>query len=132
MIVLDASAVVEMVLRTDCGERVADEIASSRAGSHAPQLLDAEVASVLRRLQCDHQVSAQTAEASLLAFQLLPIQRHALAMLLPRAWELRKNLTIYDGLYVALAEALHAPLLTADRRLIRAAGSHTEIDWLDA
>ena len=58
----------------------------------------------------------------------LDIVRYDHEVLLPRVWELRKNVTAYDGMYVALAEALDAPLLTADRRLARSRGHRARIE----
>jgi predicted nucleic acid-binding protein len=126
MIVLDASVVVEMVLRTEVGEQAA-RLAGTERGAHAPHLLDAEVGSVLRRLERDRQISPDAALTAMTALQLLPIQRYALAPLLPRAWDLRKNLTIYDALYIALAEALGARVLTTGQRLARAPRAKAEI-----
>jgi predicted nucleic acid-binding protein len=58
----------------------------------------------------------------------LPLSRYPHDVLLPRVWELRHNLTAYDAVYVALAEALDAPLLTCDRRLAAARGHHARVD----
>jgi predicted nucleic acid-binding protein len=118
---------VEMVLRTPTGELAARQVKSEQAGVHAPHLLDAEVGSVMRRLEHGGQVAADRALTAMLAFQQLPIRRYELTPLLPRAWELRKNLSIYDALYVALAEALGAVLLTSDKGLGRAPGSRVRI-----
>lgn len=121
MIVLDASVVVEMLLRTKCGEQAVHEVANAPA--HAPHLLDAEVGSVMRRLENDGVISPAAALTTMAAFAELPIHRHALTPLLARAWELRKNATIYDAVYLSLAEALGARLLTTDRRLARVPGT---------
>lgn len=93
-----------------------------RADLVAPHLLDAEVGSVLRRLTMAGQLAAGAAEAALRDLAELEIDRWEHAPLLTRAWALRANVTIYDGLYVALAEALDAPLLTLDGRLAGAPG----------
>ena len=58
----------------------------------------------------------------------LPVRRYPHDILLPRVWELRNNLTAYDAVYVALAEALDAPLLTRDKRLAAAAGHHARVE----
>ncbi|HYZ40455.1 MAG TPA: type II toxin-antitoxin system VapC family toxin [Stellaceae bacterium] len=55
------------------------------------------------------------------------MHRYPHDLLLQRVWELRTNLTAYDAVYVALAEALEAPLLTRDRRLATATGHHARI-----
>jgi predicted nucleic acid-binding protein len=70
---------------------------------------------------------AQLAIADLAA---LPLRRAAHRPLLSRCWELRDNLTIYDGSYVALAEALNVMLLTGDRRLASATGPRCQIEVL--
>lgn len=95
-----------------------------------PDLLRIEVVSVLRRHADSGLLSSeQAAEAigDLLAF---PITVFPTAPLLRRVWELRANLTAYDGCYVALAEAADSVLLTADRRLAKAAGPHCQIEVL--
>ncbi|MBK8097137.1 MAG: type II toxin-antitoxin system VapC family toxin [Planctomycetes bacterium] len=127
MIVLDASVVVELLLRTARSEAVRERL---RRGSlaHAPLLLDAEVGAALRRLERCRVLTAAHATEALSAAVQMPISRHPLAVLLPRAWELRKNIAVYDGMYVALAEALSAPLLTTDRRLARVTGLRAAIE----
>lgn len=95
-----------------------------------PDLLRIEVVSVLRRHADSGLLSSeQAAEAigDLLAF---PITVFPTAPLLRRVWGLRANLTAYDGCYVALAEAADSVLLTADRRLAKAAGPHCQIEVL--
>jgi predicted nucleic acid-binding protein len=57
----------------------------------------------------------------------LPIGRHGMDLLLPRIWQLRRNLTAYDAAYVALGEALQCPLLTLDERIARAPGLQLEV-----
>jgi predicted nucleic acid-binding protein len=66
--------------------------------------------------------------ASLDVFQAFPLRRHSHTALLPRAWALRATLTAYDAVYVALAEALDAPLVTRDARLARAPGVRARIE----
>lgn len=119
-LVLDASAVVELLLGTATGRRVAARLADDRLQLHAPELLDLQVAQVLRRFERSRQIAADEAATALERLQLLDIERHAHGMMLPRVWALRANLTAYDAVYVALAELLDAPLLTADARLQRA------------
>ena len=120
MIVLDASAAVELLLGTQRGAAVEARIFDPAETLHAPELLDVEVAQVLRRYERARLIDAARAEAALRDLADLPLERYAHALLLPRAWELRENLTIYDAVYVALAELLAAPLLTVDASLAAA------------
>lgn len=120
MIVLDASAAVELLLGTQRGAAVEARIFDPAETLHAPELLDVEVAHVLRRYERARLIDAARAEAALRDLADLPLERYAHALLLPRAWELRENLTIYDAVYVALAELLAAPLLTGDASLAAA------------
>lgn len=120
MIVLDASALVELVLGTPRGRKVAARVADPAVSLHAPHLADVEVAQALRRYTRDGELDAATASTALDDFRALDLQRHAHEPLLDRVWELRKNLSAYDAVYVALAEALDAVLLTCDGRLARA------------
>lgn len=122
MIVLDASALVELILVTDTGQAVARRIADPAVGLHVPHLVDVEVAQALRRLVMDGDVDARAAAVALDDFRALDLQRHAHEPLLARVWELRQNLTAYDAVYVALAEVLEGTLLTCDARLSRAPG----------
>jgi len=122
VIVLDASAAVDVVLeRGGEGEWVASELAA--AGSlHAPHLIDSEFASTLRRLVLLGEISPENGSAALGHYRQLRLTRYPAEPLLGRIWELRDALTAYDATYVALAEALDCPLVTADGRLGRAPG----------
>lgn len=122
MIVLDASAILELLLGTPAGMEVAAHIEDAGVGLHVPHLLDVEVAQVLRRYVRESQVTAADAAAALRHFRDLDLTRHAHEPLLDRIWELRHNFSAYDAVYVALAEVLNAPLLTSDRRLAHAPG----------
>ena len=122
MIVLDASALVELLLGTSLGRAIASRIADPETGLHAPHLADVEVAQTLRRYVSDGDLDAAPAAAALADLRALDVERHAHEPLLDRVWALRDNLTAYDAVYVALAEALDAPLLTCDGRLARAPG----------
>ncbi len=126
MIVLDASALLEWLLQTPAGERVRQRIAAESL--HVPHLLDLEVAQVLRRFCAAGLVSSRRAEESLEALREVPLLRHAHAPLLPRIWSLRAHLSAYDAAYVALAEALDAPLLTRDARISAATGHTARVE----
>ena len=88
---------------------------------HAPGLIDIEVTQTLRGLLRGAKVDLTTAESGRVELAQLGVHRHPDARLLRRAWELRDVCTTYDALYVALAEALDATLLTRDARLARGA-----------
>jgi predicted nucleic acid-binding protein len=118
--VLDASALLELVVGTSAGLAVADELDDPDDGVHVPHLVDVEVASALRRLVAEGVVSESIARESLDDLQSLDLQRHAHEPMLDRIWELRKNFSAYDAASVALAEVLEAELITCDRRLARA------------
>lgn len=120
MIVLDASAVVELALTTAAGRAIAARIADPAIALHVPHLLDVEVAHALRRLASSGDIDADDAMSAIAVLRDLPLERHRHDDLLDRVWALRRNLTAYDAVYVALAEALGAVLLTCDRKLARA------------
>lgn len=130
MIVLDASVTVELLLNTPIGRTVAERIADPALALHAPQLLDLEVAQALRRYAAAGALDPQRARQSLDDLGQLEITRWEHPPLLRRVWMLRHNLTAYDAAYVALAEALDAVLLTADRRLAGAPALPTSVELL--
>lgn len=119
MIVLDASALVELVLNTEVGQLVAARVEDPAEGLHVPHLADVEVAQALRRYVLKQDLDEEAALAALDAFRDLDLQRHSHEPLLQRVWALRQNLTAYDAVYVALAEVLDCVLLTCDRPLSR-------------
>jgi predicted nucleic acid-binding protein len=121
LIVIDASALLEILLRTDRADRLMERAISGSEQLHAPQLLDIEVTQVLRRLVRQKEITAARAEQALQDLADVLIERHEHQALVQRIWQLRDSLSAYDGAYVALAEALAAPLLTCDGKL---AGSH--------
>jgi len=120
VIVLDASALVELLLSTEVGRRVAERIASPELSLHAPHLVDLEVAQSLRRFVLAGDVEATRAELALDLLADLDVHRYPHEDLLPRIWQLRHNYTAYDAAYVSLAEVLGATLLTCDQRLAAA------------
>jgi predicted nucleic acid-binding protein len=128
VIVSDASALTAMFLRLRGSDAIEARLRGSGAALHAPHLLDAEVAHVLRRYAANGQIGAERGRELLADLADLPLQRHAHDWLLPRVWELRHNLTACDAIYVALAEALDAPLVTRDRRLAAAPGHQARIE----
>jgi predicted nucleic acid-binding protein len=127
VIVLDASALVELILDTPTGQVIASRIADPNEGLHVPHLADIEVVQALRRYVREGEIDADVAETALDDLRALDLHRHAHEPLLVRVWELRKNLTTYDAVYVALAEVLDGVLLTCDRRLSHAPGMSRRI-----
>jgi predicted nucleic acid-binding protein len=127
VIVLDASAVVELVLGSPRGVTVRARIQRPDESLHAPHLLDVEVASVLRRYHLAGELSAEEGREALADLAGLDIVRYPHHPLLPRVWELRASVTAYDAVYLALAEVLGAPLLTLDRRLARTRGHGAQV-----
>ena len=89
---------------------------------HAPELIDVEIAQVLRRYHLNQGISADRCRQALDDFCDLPIHRVSHRDLLPLIWHYRDNLSAYDAAYVALAELLNAPLITSDRKLSNAPG----------
>ncbi len=131
MIVVDASAALELLLRTEVGEPLAERLLGPDEPSlHAPHLLDLEVAQVLRRFVVRGALAETRAAEALRDLADLPIERYSHELLLPRVWALRLNLTAYDAAYIALAEVLGATLLTRDRRLARAPGHLARVEVL--
>jgi predicted nucleic acid-binding protein len=128
MIVLDASALVELLLGTSLGRTVAGRIALPETGLHVPHLADVEVAQALRRYVREGELDAGSAASALEDLRALDVQRHSHEPLLDRVWALRANLTAYDAVYVALAEALQTTLLTCDGRLARAPGMARRVE----
>ncbi len=133
MIVADASVVVDMLLGRGgpAGDTLARRFAF-REAICAPHLLDAEVGQVLRRLTLRGEVSVAWAQALLDDFVDLPIQRFPHTALLSRAFAFRSNVTVYDGLYLALAEALEAPLVSCDAVLQDVPGCTATVEVLPA
>ncbi|HLH47738.1 MAG TPA: type II toxin-antitoxin system VapC family toxin [Roseiarcus sp.] len=128
MIVVDASAFVETLLQTPAAKTVSGRLFTSRQSLHAPHLIDVEVAQTIRRLAANGEIEAERGRAALVDLAEFPLTRYQHNFLLPRIWALRNNVTAYDAAYVALAEALDAPLLTRDRRLAAAPGHHAQIE----
>ena len=130
MIVLDASALVELLLHTSAGAAIGDRIADPAIGLHIPHLADIEVTQVLRRYVRDGDIHPNDAATALEDLRELDLQRHAHEPLLIRVWQLRENLTAYDAVYVALAEVLGCLLMTCDARLARAPGLKCRVEVL--
>lgn len=120
MIVVDASSIVPYLVEIgDDSEWVADRLREEMA-FYAPELIDPEALSGLQRLVSQRLISAEAATQAVADLLEARIVRYPHRPFVQRAWELRGQLTPYDALYVALAEAIGATLVTTDRRLARA------------
>ncbi len=130
MIVVDASALLEVLLNTSAGTLVTRRLFAENETLHAPHLVDLEIAQVLRRYALTGDLKSTRGLQALEDLADFPLTRYPHDLLLPRIWELRHNITAYDAAYIALAEALAAPLLTRDAALASAGGHHAQIELI--
>jgi len=132
--VVDASVLVTVLTGAQHAAWAETQLWAGRVGKSlwAPHLLDAEVGHALRRRVAVGKLPDDQAAAGLRDLAGLPLRRVVHTGLLDRAWELRQNLSFYDGLYVALSERLELPLLTLDDRLAKATRSVTRLDVVTA
>ena len=128
MIVVDASAMLEVLLLTPAARRVGSRLFEHGETLHVPHLLDLEVAQGIRRYCLTEKLDAARGQAALQDFAGFAFIRYPHTMFLTRIWQLRTNLTAYDAAYVALAEALDAPLITRDGALARSSGHRARIE----
>jgi predicted nucleic acid-binding protein len=129
LIVVDASVLVTALIDdAPDGDRFRHRIRGQRLV--APGLIDIEVVAAIRGRVHGGRLEGRRARQGLVDLMSIPLRRPPHHPLLPRIWALRDNLTPYDAAYVALAEAIGAPLLTADRRLARAPGLDCEVELL--
>jgi predicted nucleic acid-binding protein len=131
VIVLDASALLEFLLQTPLGTRVEARLFRDDDEFHSPHLVDVEVTQGLRRLVRAGEVSPERAAEAIADLADLDLHRHPHIDLLTRAWKLRENVTAYDAMYVALAEALDAPIVTCDAPLARAPRHRARIEAIE-
>jgi predicted nucleic acid-binding protein len=120
-VVIDSSVVVAALIDTGSDGAWAEKILGSGELS-APAMLLAEVTNVLRRLVGNERITEPEANAAFEDLMQLTVDLHTFEPFAERVWELRHNVTSYDGWYVAIAEALDSPLATLDGRLVRAQG----------
>lgn len=128
MIVVDASALLEFLLQTPRGSRVEARLFRDGDELHAPHLADVEVVQGLRRLVRTGEISPLRADEAIADLLDLDLLRHAHLDLLGRAWKWRDNVTAYDAMYLALAEAIPAPIVTCDAPLAKAPGHRARIE----
>jgi predicted nucleic acid-binding protein len=131
VIVVDASALLEFLLQTPLGGRVEARLFRDRDELHSPHLADVEVTQGLRRLVRTGEVSPGRAAEAIADLVDLDLHRHPHLDLLTRAWTLRDNVTAYDAMYIALAEALDASIVTCDAPLAKAPGHRAHIDVIE-
>jgi predicted nucleic acid-binding protein len=128
VVVLDASVLVEYLTESDLGRAVSERLDGEAGWLWAPAVIDAEVGHALRAGVRRRAIAVPRAEEAFEDLMAMRLERVSHRFLAERSWQLRDNLSFYDGLYVALAEALAAPLLTFDTRLARAPGVLADVE----
>jgi predicted nucleic acid-binding protein len=129
MLIVDASCLYEVLADTERSERVRARLVSD-PDQAAPHVVDVEVLSIVRRDRMLGRLDATAARQAIEDLRDWPGERFGHGGLLERAWELRENVRAWDAVYVALAEALDATLLTLDARLGRAPGLACPVEVL--
>lgn len=122
MIVVDASAALEVLLQTPAAPRIEARLFAPGETLHSPHLLDLEVVHVLLRYEAARVIDTQRGQEAIDDLTAWPLTRYAHDLFLTRIWALRHNLTAYDAAYVALAETLQVTLVTRDTRLAASVG----------
>ena len=130
MIVSDASALVEILIRSPAASAIQRRLGARDQTLHAPHLIDLEVAKALRRFARTGQIEVTRGTQVLEDFLEVRLIRYPHHPLLPRIWELRHSVSAYDAAYVALAESPDVPLVTRDARLAAAKDHRARIDLL--
>ena len=126
MIVVDTSAALDALVGRPSDERLVARLGEDEL--HAPHLIDVELLHALRRLVAAGDLSDDAAADARSDFADLVIIRYPHQPLSDRMWELRHNLTAYDAAFIALSEALAAPLITCDGRLAKSPGHEARIE----
>jgi predicted nucleic acid-binding protein len=127
LIVVDTSAVVAALLADPPDARLGERMTSG-GSLHAPHLIDVEFIAAVRRMAARRLLSNERAEDARRDYADLTIVRYPHVALADRMWSLREKVSAYDGAFVALAEILDVPLITADRRLGRASGHDARVE----
>jgi predicted nucleic acid-binding protein len=128
VIVLDASAAVELILATLPGAAVAQRLRGETV--HSPAHFDVEVTGAIRRAVMRQLISDHEGLVAVADFQSLPVRRWPTKPFVDRAYQLRSSHTVADGIYVALSEGLTVPLVTCDARLAQSHGHGAEIELI--
>ncbi len=118
---------MEWLLRTTRGRTFEPTLTDPDIDLNVPALCDVEAVAALRRLSRSGVLTARRRDEAVADYVDLPLTRHGHVPLLPRILDLDANFSAYDATYVALAELLHAELLTADDRIARAVRTHTAV-----
>jgi predicted nucleic acid-binding protein len=126
VLVVDTSAIVGRLAADPPPEALAERLNGQLL--HAPHLIDVEFLHVMRRMVARGQLAPDRAHVVRADFSGLRITRYPHTLLLDRMWDLRENLTAYDAAFIALAEALDAPLVTTDARLAGAPGHRATVE----
>ncbi len=126
--VVDASVAVKYLLRTPLGLTVADT--KEDASLVAPELMDAEVLSVLRRAVLNGQLEETRAQMVVEDLIHWPVDRVSHQSLAPLAWQYRRNVSVHDAFYIAVAHTHGLPLMTTDERLSRAPGLGVVVQYV--
>jgi predicted nucleic acid-binding protein len=128
VIVLDASAATAVVLNEQgLADGVRERLAQTRGAVHVPHLFDLEVLSAIRGHLRGGRLAQGVAERALDLASQLRVRRWEHHPFRDRIWAMRDNVTAYDAVYLALAEALELPLVTTDARLASATGSAAKV-----
>lgn len=131
MMVVDASAVVEILLVTPSGRAIEEYVFGSGEPLAAPHLIDVEVIHVIHRFHRQRLMTTERSKQALADLSDLPITRYGHLLLHSAMWRLRDHLTAYDAAYVALAELLDAPVVTCDGKLARSRGHDVRFRLFD-
>lgn len=128
MIVVDASALLEVLLNRRAAAPIAERLFAPGETLHAPHLLDVEVAQVLRRYAASGELDGARGARALEVMAEFALTRYPHQPLMLRIWALRHNITAYDAAYIALAEALAIPLVTRDAALAATRGHRATVE----
>ena len=132
MTVIDCSAMIDLLAaKTRTGDAIARRVIAAQT-LYTPYVLDRDVISALLGLTRGQKISEREADAALSSYRAFPVERQDVLPLWPRLKSLHANLSAYDAQYVALAEALHVPLITADARIKRSGAARCKVDVFDA
>jgi len=132
VIVVDASVLANAIADDQADGDAARDVIRQHGGVSAPDLVDVETVAVLRKRWLVGTLPGRRFASSVRDLEELAIERYPTRLLMWRAYELRENVTAYDAAYVALAEALDCPLVTADARLARPPGIRCDVELVES